>query len=71
MQKKYLLTIAGILILASPALFGAAGRPSDGWLSFIIVLGFLGTILGILYIIDLIRTLLRRMLHKNGEETLI
>ena len=68
MYKKHLRTISGILLLSSMAVYGAAGRPSDGWLSFVVVLGFLGVVLGMLYLIDLIRAVIRRLLHRNGEE---
>jgi divalent metal cation (Fe/Co/Zn/Cd) transporter len=68
MRKKHLPAISGILFLSSTVLCGAAGRPSDGWLSFVVILGFLGAVLGMLYLIDLIRALIRRLLERNGEE---
>ena len=68
MYKKHLWTIYGILLLSSTALYGAAGRPSDGWLSFVVILVFLGVVLGMLYLIDLVRATIRKLLHRNGEE---
>jgi hypothetical protein len=68
MYKKQLRTISGILLLSSTVVFGAAGRPSDGWLSFVVVLGFLGVVFGMLYLIDLLRATIRKLLHRNGEE---
>jgi hypothetical protein len=60
----------GMALFATCPLFGAAGRPSDGFLSFIVILGFLGVILGSLYLIDFLRLLIRRLLERNGEEML-
>ena len=59
MQKKRRISI--ILLISVPviALFGGTGRPEDGFLFFIVLLGFLGLILGILYLVDFIRDLIR------------
>lgn len=65
---KHLIAIFGILVLCTTLLYGAAGRPSDGWLSFVVILGFLGAVLGILYLIDIIRAFIKRVLERNGEE---
>ncbi len=69
MRKKRLKSVIMIFPAASIALFGAAGRPSDGFLSFIVLLGFLGFILGILYLADYIKILIRRFFESNGEES--
>lgn len=58
------------MVVPMASLFGAAGRPRDGFLFFIVLLGFLGLILGILYLIDYIKILIRRFLEGNGEEML-
>lgn len=58
-----------LLILVTP-LIGAAGRPEDGFLFFISLLGFLCFILGILYLPDLLRNLIRKFRHRHGEEML-
>ncbi len=61
-KMRRLLTIL-VMTISSLTLFGAAGRPKDGFLSFIILLGFLGLILGIILMIDYIRFLARRLLE--------
>ena len=55
-----------VLLAAGPAitLFGGTGRPADGFLFFVVVLGFLGLILGILYLVDYIRNLIQRFLDE-------
>jgi hypothetical protein len=68
MQKKRLICAVWLLLALPFYLFGAAGRPEDGFLSFIVVLGFLGMILGILYLVDFIRVQIRRFLEKNGDD---
>ena len=68
MRKKR--TKCAIMIILAPSfsLLGAAGRPADGFLFFIVLLGFLGFILGILYLVDYIKILIRRFMERNGEE---
>ena len=68
MRKKGLLLAIMIILVSSFALFGAAGRPRDGFLSFILTLGFLGLILGVLYLVDYMKILIRRILEGNGEK---
>ena len=73
-EKRHLLTIL-VLAISCLTLFGAVGRPKDGFLSFLVVLGFLGLILGIKLMIDYIRFLARRFLEfkrfleKNGGDS--
>ena len=74
MKKRQLLTI---MVMSVPllSLFGAAGRPKDGILSLLILLGFLGAILGVILMVDYIRFLagrfsdIRRFMTKEEEET--
>ena len=72
-KKRRLLTIL-VLTISCLTLFGAAGRPKDGFLSFLVILGFLGLLLGIILMIDYIRFLARRFfefkrsLEKNGGD---
>jgi len=70
MKKKAHSRFLGMLILFTGPLYGAAGRPSDGFLSFVVILGFLGAILGMLYLIDCLKLLIRKLLERNGEEML-
>jgi purine-cytosine permease-like protein len=44
--------VASLGIAACLPLWGGTGRPSDGFLSFILLLGFLLIILGILHLAD-------------------
>jgi hypothetical protein len=48
------------MLIAASQLFGGTGRPEDGFLFFLVILGFLGLILGILYLVDYIKILIRR-----------
>jgi len=50
-----------ILLILIPAslLFGGTGRPEDGFLFFVVILAFLGLVLGVLYLVDYIRELIR------------
>ena len=70
MKKKRLILIVWITLIPTLSLLGAAGRPKDGFLFFIVLLGFLGAILGILYLVDYIKILIRRFFEGNGEEML-
>jgi len=50
-------------------LFGAAGRDSDGHLIFLVLLGLLAIILGVMYLVDYIKYLINRFLsHHNHKE---
>ncbi len=57
LKKKVIAVVSGIMIPVA-LLFGGTGRPEDGFLSFIVVLAFLGLILGILYLVDYIKILI-------------
>ena len=70
MGKKRLILVVWIALIPTLSLLGAAGRPKDGFLFFIVLLGFLGVILGILYLVDYIKILIRRFFEGNGEEML-
>lgn len=58
---------ASLCLLISLPLWAGTGSPRDGFLSFILVLGFLGILLGILYIIDFIKLKIRKLLEGIGE----
>jgi len=51
---KSKLTVTALWLAAGP-LYGGTGRPGDGFLSFILLLGFLLLILGILQMIFYLR----------------
>ena len=48
MSDKRKIWIVTLLWLATLPLWGGTGRPSDGFLSFILLLGFLVLVLGIM-----------------------
>lgn len=48
MNNKRAFTLAGTCLGAILPLWGGTGRPGDGFLSFILLLGFLGLLWGIL-----------------------
>lgn len=68
MRKTRLIFIIAALMIPILPLFGAAGRASDGFLFFVLLLGFLGIILGILSLVDCIKILIRRFQDSNGEK---
>ncbi len=53
--------------LACMPLWGGTGRPSDGFLSFILLLGFLGALLGFLCFVDFIKQQIWKFLEEIGE----
>jgi hypothetical protein len=54
---------ASLWISASIPLWGGTGRPSDGMLSFLLLLGFLLIILGILHLADLLTSWIKNLLN--------
>ncbi|MCK5066409.1 MAG: hypothetical protein KAR16_03175 [Bacteroidales bacterium] len=63
MIKKRKITAASLWMTASLPLWGGTGRPSDGFLSFILLLGFLLLILGILHLADHLKRRLQDLLE--------
>lgn len=55
MNKKWKYLCVGFLLAPSAVLYGGTYRPKDGILSFLVVLGFLLAILGILQLKDYIK----------------
>jgi len=53
--------------LTSIPLWGGTGRPSDGFLSFILLLGFLGILLGILSVVAVAIQKKWKFLEEIGE----
>lgn len=60
-NKRAILIILGLEI-APFTLLGAAGRPEDGFLFFIVLLGFLGVLLGIIHLVEYVRNRIRDFL---------
>jgi len=56
--------------LASMPLSGGTGRPSDGLLSFLLLLGFLGLVYGVFSLIDFIKRRIWKFLEEIGEAML-
>ena len=59
-----------IILLLAPAnsnLYGGTGRPEDGFLFFIVLLGLLGLILGILQLAEIIKNRIRKFLNRIME----
>ena len=52
-----------MLWLASLPLWGGTGRPGDGFLSFILIFGFLVLLLGILQLATYIKRKIRELLE--------
>lgn len=60
--KIKILALSAVLGLCSP-LWGGTGRPSDGMLSFLLLLGFLLIVLGLLHLADRIKGRLDNLLE--------
>jgi len=60
MIKKREFALVFLGIINSLPLWGGTGRPSDGMLSFVLVMGFLLLILGVLHLIG-------RLKHWSGN----
>lgn len=59
-MKKFKKILLCFLLFAPVSIaWAGAGRPEDGFLFFIVLLGFLGLILGIIYLAELITFLIR------------
>ena len=52
MKERRRIAFACLLSGGFLPLFGGTGRPSDGFLSFVLVMGFLLGMLGVLHLID-------------------
>ena len=63
MTKKRKIALVSIGIITSLPLWGGTGRPSDGLLSFLLLLGFLLLILGILHLTDHLRSRIKNLLE--------
>jgi len=59
-KRKY--GSAGLLFIPSALLYGGTYRPEDGILSFLIILEFLLSLLGILQLMDFIKARLKSFL---------
>lgn len=53
---------AGLLWLAFHPLWGGTGSPSDGFLSFILILGFLFLLLGLLQVATYVKRRIQELL---------
>ena len=63
MTQKRNIAVIILLYYASSPLWGGTGSPSDGLLSFILVLGFLLILFGILHLMSLLKKRLDNILE--------
>jgi hypothetical protein len=70
MIKKSSILVLLLLLLPSALLMGGTYRPEDGFLSFLLLLGFLLILLGIIHLVDLIRSTLKRFSEEISLEDL-
>lgn len=63
MVNKRKIGAAILLMLASLHLWGGTGRPSDGFLSFILLFGFLVFILGILQLARFVKRRIQELME--------
>jgi hypothetical protein len=63
MAKKREIALLSIGFITSLPLWGGTGRPSDGMLSFLLLLGFLLLLLGVLQLIDHVKRWIENLLH--------
>jgi hypothetical protein len=63
MREKRNIALVSLAINASLPLWAGTGRPSDGLLSFLLLLGFLLLILGILHLVGHVKSKIRNILE--------
>lgn len=59
-QKKRQKLAILMLVVPAVSMYGGTGRPEDGFLFFVFVLGLLGLILGVIHLVDYIKIQVRR-----------
>ena len=59
LRKKVLIPLLGLAVMP---LWGGTGRPSDGFLSYIILLGMMLLILGILHLIGHVKRKIQELM---------
>ena len=62
MMKKREIALVFLGIITSLPLWGGTGKPSDGFLSFLLLLGFLLIVLGILHLADRLKRWIKNLL---------
>lgn len=70
MKKRHVLALS-LLLLPSTLVMGGTYRPEDGILSFLLLLGFLLILLGIIHLVDLIRSIFRMFREDLNFEDLL
>jgi len=68
-KKRHIFTLT-LLILPSILLMAGTYRPRDGLFSFLLMLGFLLVLLGMIHLVDLIRSTLRKICKELNFEDL-
>lgn len=63
MNRKRAFAVAGAWMGATIPLWGGTGRPSDGFLSFVLLLGFLGLLWGILELVAYVKRKISELLN--------
>ena len=63
MKSKRAFILAGTWMGAAMPLWGGTGRPSDGFLSFVLLLGFLGLLWGILELVAYVKRKISELLN--------
>ena len=66
MSKKIRVLLMFLLFIPGNALLAGTGNVSDGLLSFVLLLGFLLFLLGIVYLTELIKIRIRRYIDGIG-----
>ena len=69
MRKKQFLALS-LLLLPSALLMGGTYRPKDGILSFLLLLGFLLMLWGVIHLVDLIQSIFRMFRDELNFEDL-
>jgi hypothetical protein len=64
MLNKRQITVASLWMIATLQLWGGTGRPSDGFLSFILLFGFLVLLLGILQLVSYVKRKIQEILEE-------
>ena len=71
MEKINRIVLILLLIMPGKKLIAGTGNASDGLLSFLILLGFLLLLLGIVYLAERVIARIRKFLHGIGIDDLL
>ena len=71
MREKIRVLLILLLILPGKKLLAGTGSASDGLLSFLVLLGFLLFLLGMVHLAERVKAKFRKFMHETGIDDLL